>query len=475
MKPLGIREIRAAVRGVNLSELREDLAVVGVSTDSRSARAGEIFFAIEGENFDGHRFLAQAADAGCVATVVRQGANLPPDVPAMFGAGVIGVENTRAALGELAAFYRRQCGAAVIAITGSNGKTTVKGMVHHILSRRLKGSASPKSFNNDIGVPLTLLGVNVGDDYVICEIGTNHPGEIASLTRIARPDVAVITSVAETHLEGLGSLEGVATEKAAILGDLERGGAGIVWADSPVLARALRAYDVKLIRFGQSADADLRLTGYEAAGGGCRFELNGRRWVSLALPGRHNALNALAAIAVAQRFGLDQDQAADALSDFAGAQMRLQRIRLGAVTVLNDAYNANPASVAAAAEVLGELPARRRVMIVGDMKELGPRGEQLHRDTGERIARAGVDLLIAVGTLGRYVAQGAAGQGLRAECFETVEAACAAAPALLTDGDVILLKGSRAMAMERLLEPIRRAFEADSSAGAVAAQERRPR
>ena len=331
-------------------------------------------------------------------------------------------------------------------------------MIHHVLGGRLAGSCSPKSFNNAIGVPLTLLAVRPGDDYVVCELGTNAPGEIAALAAMARPDVAVITSVAPAHLERLGSLERIAAEKAAILGALAPAGLGVIWADSDELARAVRAHGRRLVRFGESEDADLRLTGFQPLGRRQRFELNGRLWVDLPLPGRHNALNALAALAVAQRFGVPQDAAAGALADFAGQAMRLEWIDLPDGTVINDAYNANPASLAAAGDVLAGCPAGRRVMIVGDMLELGDEAEALHRRAGRDLAAKGIDLLVCVGPLGRYIAQGAAEGGARVETFADGDAAAAGIATRVCAGDTVLVKGSRGMALERLIAPLRAAL-----------------
>jgi len=457
MRPLMLEEIRKAVHG---RWLRQGFAatVNGLSIDSRTARHGDLFVAIRGPRHDGHVFCAQAAKAGCIAAVVRRDSEPPPEVASLFGAGLIGVAETTTALGELAAYHRSLVPATVVAVTGSNGKTTTKGMIHHILSRWLVGSCSPKSFNNEIGVPLTLLGARPGDDYLICEVGSNCPGEIAALGRMARPDVAVITSVAPAHLQKLTSVGRIAAEKASLVGELADDGLAIVYSDSEELDKALRFYRRRTIRFGVSDDADLRLTGYQQDFPAQRFELNGRLWVHLPLPGRHNALNALAAIAVAQRFGVEQDQAAAALADFEGMEMRLERLTAGDVTIINDAYNANPASVLAAADVLAGSPGKRKVVIVGDMLELGDQGPSLHLKTGRDIAARSPDLLIGVGPLGRYIAMGAAECGLKTETFDSSVSACRGVPALLCSGDLVLIKGSRATAMERLVEPIRAAF-----------------
>ena len=437
----------------------------GVSVDSRTARAGVVFFALRGPNFDGHDFLPQAAAAGCAAAVVEFEAALDEQAMGRFAGGVVGVADTRAALGELAGSVRGHLAASFVGVTGSNGKTTVKGMIDQILSRRLKGRAGPKSFNNDVGVPLTIFDAAADDDYVICEIGSNAPGEIAALTGIVRPDVAVITSVAETHLEKLTDLEHIATEKAAILGGLSPSGLGVIWADSEPLGRAVRAYDVRRVGFGESDSAELRLTGYEALDGACRFEVNGRMWAELSVPGRHNALNALAAIGVAQRFGMDPQAAAEALRDYAGLEMRLERVPAGAITIVNDAYNANPASLLAAGETLASFPGKRHVIVAGDMLELGPRSLELHRAAGEALSRCRVDLLVGVGPLGRQIAAAAAGGDVQTEQIASVEAACRRLPKMLKSGDVVLVKGSRAVGMERLVGKIQAAFAPARRAG----------
>jgi len=460
MRTLSLEEVRLAVRGRYVAR-GEPMGISGVTTDTRSARGGELFFALVGERFDGHAFLEAAAAAGCAAAVVRQDPAPPREVLSRFRAGAVAVDDTTAALGRLAAWHRRHVPAAVVGVTGSNGKTTVKRMIHHVLARRLRGSCSPKSFNNAVGVPLTLLGVAPGDDYVVCEIGTNAPGEIAALAGMAAPDVAVITSIGPTHLERLGSVEGVAVEKASIVRHLADGGMAVICAGCPPLERALAGCQGKIVRFGEADEADLRLTDYRPAGFAQRFQINGRLWADLPLPGRHNALNALAATAVAQRLGMGREEAAAALADFDGVEMRLARTECGAVTVIDDTYNANPASVHAAAGVLAECEARRRVLVVGDMRELGGDAERLHEQTGRRIASdfgGRLALLVGVGALGRRLAAAAAAEGLPAEGFDGLDELRSALPRLLQAGDTVLLKGSRAMAMETLIEPIRSAF-----------------
>ncbi len=464
MRTLALDEIRSAVRGTWRTR-GDAVRTSGISTDTRAARAGDLFIALCGEKYDGHDFLAAAAKAGCVSAMVERNRELSADVLGAFPGSVIGVTDTGEALCELGGWYRRMLAATVVAVTGSNGKTTTKRMIHHILQTRLVGTCSPKSFNNAIGVPLTLLGAGTGDDYVVCELGTSAPGEIAALARRTGPDIAVITSVGPTHLEKLGSIEGVVAEKASLLGYLDDGGIAVVWADDELLERATKPYEGRLIRFGTDAGADLRLSGYESDGLTQRFQINGRLWVNLPMPGRHNALNAIAAIAVARRFGLDEADAAAALADFPGTEMRMQAQQVGPLQVINDAYNANPASMIAAVEVLADISAERRILVLGDMRELGADAKGMHRQLGRQVAATRPDLVIGVGALGKYIAEGAAASGVTVLAFKSVRQAAGELSSLLAPGDAVLLKGSRGMRMEKLLTPIRGAFETPSQAG----------
>ncbi|MCE5278698.1 MAG: UDP-N-acetylmuramoyl-tripeptide--D-alanyl-D-alanine ligase [Planctomycetaceae bacterium] len=453
MKPLLGEEIQRAVHGRWLTRGASE-KILGVSIDSRTARAGELFIAIVGKNHDGHSHLAAAADAGCTAAIISKDYRPSAKILQRFGVGVLAVDDTTTALGDLAAFYRRHVSAAVVAVTGSNGKSTVRRMIHHILSKRLTGSCGLKNHNNHIGVPLTLLAVEPKDDFVVSEMGTSSHGEIARLSQIGQPNVAVITSVSPSHLEGLGSVTHVAVEKAALLTHLAARGLAIVNADSKELDRALSNYKCNVIRFGASAGASLRLTNYTPCGTGQEFVINNRLKVTLCVCGRHNALNALAAIAVAQRFGFAQGEAAKALADYQGMEMRLQFVDLGHSTLINDAYNANPASMLAAADVLADSAGRRRVMIAGDMLELGGKSQSFHEDVGRKLAQLKIDLLIGAGPLGARMAAAAAEAGLAAEAFKSPEHLADHLGALLQRGDTILIKGSRGAQMERLIEPI---------------------
>jgi UDP-N-acetylmuramoyl-tripeptide--D-alanyl-D-alanine ligase len=473
MRAMTGNEVRQAVRGRWLSR-HDPVPVRGVSIDSRTAVQDDLFIAITGGRFDGHDFLDQAAEKGCVAAIVNLSKEPPAELMNRFPAGVIGVPDTREALLELGSYYRSVIPATVVGVTGSNGKTTVKRMIHHILSRRLTGTCSPKSYNNDIGVPLTLLSAGAGDDYVICEVGSNAPGEIARLARATKPNISVITCVSAAHLERLGSLDRIAVEKAALLGWLGERDIAVVNADSPQLDNALKSYEKRMIRFGQTESAQLRLTAYESDGRTQRFQINERDWVEMRVPGRHNAVNALAAIAVAVRFGFTQEEAAEALGNFCTSEMRLERIEAGDVELINDAYNANPASVQAAVSVLAECKARRRVVILGDMKELGEEAERIHAELGLKIAARKVDLVVGVGEMGKLAADQAGRAGKKTAAFDDADQAAGGIGELLRPGDLVLLKGSRSMHLEKLVPVICAARGGIEAATAPAGEDENP-
>lgn len=469
MRALTGNELRQAIRGRWLSR-SEPVPIRGVSIDSRTVERDDVFVAIRGEHFDGHEYLPAAAQAGCAAAIVDLKTPPPAELMRQFPAGVVGVPDTREALLDLGGFYRSVIPATVVGVTGSNGKTTVKRMIHHILKTRLLGACSPKSFNNEIGVPLTLLSAGAGDDYVVCEVGTNAPGEVIRLARAVKPNIPVITNIGPAHLEKMRCVEQIAVEKSSLLGWMGPRDIAVVSADSPQLDHALKSYEGRLIRFGVSSNAHLRLTGYEWDGKKQRFQINNRDWGEMPIPGQHNAINALAAVAVAARFGFSQEESLATLADFEGVEMRLQSIQVGKIRVMNDAYNANPASMLAAAEVLSSMPGKRRVMIVGDMLELGADSDRWHADVGTKIAGLKIGCLIAVGERAGALAAAAAQAGAVTHQFSTRAEAAPALRDLLRAGDVVLLKGSRATGMETLIPEI----ETIGQAGAKPPTARKP-
>ncbi|MGD8453107.1 MAG: UDP-N-acetylmuramoyl-tripeptide--D-alanyl-D-alanine ligase [Phycisphaerae bacterium] len=441
-------------------------AIGGVSTDSRSLRPGELFFAIPGPHFDGHDFVPAAAKAGAVAAVIASGRGsavtealrkaAAPDIV------LIEVDDVVRALGRLAAYHRQLVSATLIAVVGSNGKTTTKSMITHVLAGRMSGRCSPKSFNNAIGVPLTLLSAEAADEFIVVEIGTSAPGEVAALATLARPDMAVLTCLAEEHLEGLGSLGGVAAEECSVFDQLSPGGFAAVNVDNALVRQYLPTQGLTLATFGWTAEADIRLTAAQYESPWLRFTVNGRFDYRLRLAGKHNAVNACGAITVARRMGLDHAEIAGRLETFALPPMRNEVITMGGITLLNDAYNANPGSALAALDVLESLPAPgRRLVVFGEMCELGDQSAELHRRLARQLAGRRVDRVCLVGAAGAMMAEelkDAQLSGPRVVHCADVDACLSHLREELRDGDVLLLKASRAVGLDRLVEPLRQHF-----------------
>lgn len=479
-----------------------------VCIDSRAIQPADLFVAIPGERFDGHDFVEQALSAGAMAAVVRSDFKMPAAragrnrvTDARPEGLLIRVDDTVKALGRLGRYYRRSVvggSLTVIAVTGSNGKTTTKAMIAHILAGRWQGRASDKSFNNAIGVPLTLLSVEPSDKFVVCEVGTNAPGEIATLARLIDPEIAVITGVSEAHLAGLGSLGQIAEEKLSLLHYLASDGLAVINADCEVLRKTLerdrRLANLKCVTFGEWKDADLRVTslnvstansqGVDQAGRALppvrmEFTVNDRFKYHLQVPGRHNVLNALAAIGVARRFGVDHDEIAERMATFTLPPMRLEYQRIGGLTLVNDAYNANPASLAAAVDVLVNLPSDgRKVLIVGDMRELGEASDELHRKAAETIARSGVNMVIAVGEKARLVSRTvemASGGAVETHAYSSADSAKRRLVTYLNRADTILMKGSRVVALEKLVPVIREWASSPEKKEAARSSRRKPR
>lgn len=473
MVPLTLAQVRSAVMGRSgpffesgRTNRLPDVSVEDVSTDTRTIRPGSLFVALRGGRFDAHEFLGQAKAAGAVAAVVeRKPAESPADLT------LIEVGDARKALGRLANYVRRQFKhTKVIAVAGSNGKTGTKHLIHAALSRHLKGSISPRSFNNDVGVPLTLFAANPRHDYVVVECGTNHPGEIEALSRIAEPDVSVITNAGPEHLEGLKDLTGVRKENAAITSGMKADGLLVVHGDDRALVAACGAFAGRKVTFGMEKSNDLWAADVRADFSGVRFRLNGsRQEVFVPMLGRHAAVNALAAIAVARRMGVPDAAMLAGLAEAEGPAMRLERTEVGGVSVINDAYNANPASMAAAVETLRDLPhaGGRKVAVLGDMLELGAAGDGYHREAGKHAARCDLDLLLCVGPDGSLIAAGAVAGGMSSDCvhcFADADAAAREIGVLVRPGDLLLLKGSRGMRLERIAEALEPATAAVGAA-----------
>ena len=453
MKPLPLSTIRQLVSGKPLSTLPPHVEIKSVSTDTRMLEPGALFVAIKAER-DGLAFLSDAAAKGAVAALVED----EPQVK-LPNVHLIKVPSTKAALAKLATHVRKQISAHVIAVGGSNGKTGTKNLIDSALRRHKRGSISLKSFNNDIGVPLAIFPADPHQDYLVLEIGTNHHGEIRPLTLMARPDIAVITNCSAEHLEGLDDLMGVRREEASIIEGLDvKSGLLVVNGDDEALLDAVAHYKGKKITFGFKETNDLFATDVVCDTRGVRFKLNGRRDVFVPLLGHHTAANALAAIAVARRVGLAEDLIIESLAHATGPEMRLQIQHLGAITLLNDAYNANPASMQAALKTLLELQTTgRRIAILGDMRELGDSADRLHKEMGQFIATCDFDLLICVGEKSGLIAAEAKSNDFPPEKiihYPTTQMAAVSIAHHIHRGDLVLLKGSRYMSLEKLVAPL---------------------
>ena len=431
----------------------------GVSTDSRTTKAGDCFFAIPGENFDGHDYVAAAFAKGAVCAV----ANKKFGSEELKDKCLIRVEDTIKALGDLASEYRRQAGFKVVAITGSVGKTTTRQIIHHVLSRHFRVHQSPGSFNNNIGVPLTLLSAAPGIQVVVAELGSNHPGEISYLTRIAQPDIAVVTNVHPAHLEGFGDLQTIVHEKLSISEGLRPGGILIINGDFEQLVNTCQAKGIEHVTFGTSDSSKCRAGNIRADGSASRFTIEGKE-VCLPLPGPGNVENALAAWAVCRELGLTTDDFALDVESLPPVSMRAELLHVGTLTVLSDCYNANPASMKNALRILAGLERshkNRLVFICGHMAELGPQAEELHAELGASIAQAGVKLMVAVGEMAKVAGRSAkadAEYDLHMKCFPDTISACNNLHEFIKDYDIILIKGSRTAKLEMVVNKLKELF-----------------
>jgi len=439
----------------------------GLSTDTRTLRAGNLFIALAGERFDGHDCLAQAVQKGAAGLVIRM--DRRPNLAALpAGTPVIGVDDTLQALGGIARDWRLRFGVPVVAITGSSGKTTTKEMLAAIVSVSRNTLKTEGNLNNLIGLPLTLLGIRPGHQAVIVEMGTSTPGEIARLTAIARPDIALITNIGPAHLEGLGSLAAVREEKGGLFEVMAGRGTAILNRDDEQIGILAARWRGGTVTFGLAPGADVTAGRIETAGiEGSRFNLIVAGLgvpVHLRVPGRHNVQNALAAAAAATALGLDRHAIAEGLVRFRAipGRMEIRPLSGGAFLIL-DTYNANPASVRAALETLQNLREQGgAVAILGDMLELGPEAGELHARIGEALVETGVDRVFLKGTLCQSTAAGALRMGFPAEritYFEEPRDVISPLKASLKKGDWILVKGSRKMKMEAVAEAIISAFD----------------
>jgi UDP-N-acetylmuramoyl-tripeptide--D-alanyl-D-alanine ligase len=447
MMPLSLTEITAAVGGRQIGPRRAN-RITGVSTHSGEVRPGDLFVAMRGAARDGHKFVRDAFERGAVAALVHR------SVPRPKGT-LIRVRKTGKALLQLAAHYRHRLPMPVIGVTGSVGKTTTKELLFHALGGPGVVSRSKRSFNNHVGLPLSIFQARPDHKALILEIGGGAPGEIGQLAAAAQPKIVVMTMIGEAHLKGFGDLAGVARGKAEALAPLGRDGVALLNGDDPVLRTIARMHRGHTRLYGTGPHSQLRGENLRRTDTGMAVDVLG---VTFEVPGLSptHVSNVIAAVAVSLELGVPLGLAARRLRNFTGAAHRMQVEQAGPVTLIDDCYNANPVSVKAALKELADRRAMRRVVVLGEMQELGNHSPRLHREVGQAMKQSGVDLVIGVGEATRLtIAAAGAPESLH---LADTEAALSRVPQLLRAGDTVLIKASRTWRFERLVRALRTHF-----------------
>jgi UDP-N-acetylmuramoyl-tripeptide--D-alanyl-D-alanine ligase len=455
MDSLSLAQI-AAFAGGSIASGNAETIVSRVSTDSRTLQSGDLFVPLRGENFDGHKFVQQAAERGAVGAMVEESWNGNP--PKNFA--VIRVADTLVGYQALAANYRASLPLKVIVITGSNGKTSTKDFVAATLARKFRVTKTEGNFNNHVGLPQTMLAANRADEIAVWEIGMNHPGEIAALAKLAAPDIGIITNVGIAHIEFMGSREAIAEEKGSLAEAVAANGTVILNADDAFSESIAKRTNAKIILAGiengsvRATDITQHSTGSEFT----IFEGAHRCRAQLPVPGIHMVQNAMLAVAAGRVFGLSLEECAVGLASTPLTKARLQIKEIDGIKFIDDSYNANPDSMKAALRTLVELDSDgRRIAVLGEMGELGAETDRGHRDVGEAAAALRIDELIAVGAVGAAIAHAAKKAGLeKSVAVDSPKEAAELLEGRAAPGDLVLVKGSRSARMERVLEEFSR-------------------
>ncbi len=459
MFQISLYELTKVVHGeIQSGPYNRDQVIRGISIDSRTMAKDDLFVAIPGERFDGHQFVKEAAEKGAKAAVITNDKKHTIDQEVFNKIAVILVEDTKKALRDMASWHRRKFDVPTVAVTGTNGKTTTKDMIAEVLSSRFKVLKSPKSYNNLVGVPLTLFQLNSNSEALVIELGMSSPGEIGILTQISNPSIGVITNIGPAHLESMQNLEKIAQAKFELPDNMLSPKTLILNADDHVLANRIKQKkkDERIISFGIEKKADFCADRIEVNEDGyISFRVNKDLTINLGLLGIHNVYNALAAFAVGSLLGLDPQEIKQKLERYTPAELRMELVQIRNIKVINDSYNANPVSVEKALETLKRIKTPgRKIAVLGDMLELGEKAIDFHLEVGRKVAGLGVDLLVLVGKLARLIGEGAKEAGMNSKDIQTFESNQQVSFYLLEnlkEGDLVLVKGSRKMKTEEVV------------------------
>jgi len=433
-------------------KFNQEAVAAGYSIDSRTVRTGELFFAVLGERLDGHDFVEDALSKGAIAAVVCRDrvARYAADSP------LLAVDDPLLALQQLAEAVRLIWGKPLIGVTGSAGKTTTKEIIAHVLATRHDVLKSHGNLNNHFGLPLQLLKLGPEHDIAVIEMGMSHAGEITALAKLAQPNCGVVTLVAPVHLEFFGSVADIARAKYELIQSLPAGGIAVLNADDPYVSQFGRDFHGKVVTFGIDKPADVSARNIEPlqpVGSAFDVVANGETArAALPLLGEHNIYNALAGVAVGLHYGVSLGEAAASLASLSAGDKRGQVLKFAGATIINDCYNSNPKALDSMVQSLAGMPAQRRIVVAGEMLELGPTGEDLHRASGRRMAERGIDMVLGVRGLARFIVEGATRANLTAEFVAAPEEAGEWLKRNVRAGDLVLLKASRGVRLERALD-----------------------
>lgn len=457
MLSISLNELLKVTRGKKWNGAEENQTIAtGVSIDSRSLKRGNLFVAIPGERFDGHQFVSEAAEKGASLIIISQEKANQVKKEKLKKTPVVLVQDTKKALRDIASWHRNKFDLPTVAVTGTNGKTTTKEMIAEVLSCKFRVLKSIKSYNNLVGVPLTLFELDKDTEVLVLELGMSAPGEIEILTKNAKPNLGVITNIGPAHLESMESLEKIAQAKFELLENMPSPHTAVLNADDEFLSKRIKVNKEKTISFGIKNEAAFRADQLTTSDEGyLSFRVNGELFVDLKLLGEHNVYNALAAFAVGSLLGVDELNIKQSLERYTPSELRMELVRFGDIKVINDSYNANPVSMANALKTLKQMRGEgRKIAVLGDMLELGEKTLDYHFKLGRLVAESGIDLLLTVGKLSMAIGQGAKEHGMNPEKIFTFDNNEEISSYLIQDlkpGDLVLIKGSRRMKLEEVV------------------------